>query len=67
MERHATEGHGTADPTVQLEWGVQSREKLLECGLANLEWKQYAGMGHSTCPQEMKDVGEWLVARLPAL
>eukprot|EP00729_Bicosta_minor_P005156 gene5156-26577_t len=57
--------HGTSDPTVQMSWAVQSRDVLQEQGISNLEWKQYSGMGHSTCPQEMKDVKEWLAARLP--
>ena len=58
--------HGTADPTVQMAWAVQSKDVLTEQGVTNLQWKQYSGMGHSTSAQEMKDVKEWLKARLPA-
>jgi len=59
--------HGTDDAVVKHSWGLQSRAKLEEQGIANLQFKEYPGMGHSSCPQEMSDVGAFLKARIPAL
>jgi phospholipase/carboxylesterase len=68
-ERHPTNaatpifwGHGTADPVVVLQRGVDSRDLLQSLGYA-LEWHTYP-MGHAVSPEEIDDLRHWLTARL---
>jgi len=49
------QGHGAADPVVQYQWGSATSEILKEAGFSS-DFKTYAGMGHSSSGQEMKDV-----------
>lgn len=68
-------GHGTADPVVQYQYGLQSYEYLKaknlgipeakEGDVAGLTWKEYDGMGHSSCPEELADFGDWLEQVVP--
>ncbi len=68
-ERHAANaatpvfwGHGSLDPVVPLQRGVESRDVLLALGFA-VEWHTYP-MGHAVCPQEIVDLRAWLGQRL---
>jgi len=56
------QAHGTHDPMVGLERGVEARDRLLGLG-CRVEWKAYP-MGHEVHPDEIRDVGAWLAARL---
>ncbi|KAI9890692.1 MAG: hypothetical protein M1814_003761 [Vezdaea aestivalis] len=56
-------GHGKADPLVKYEWGVLTREKLKGWGYES-EWKDYDGMGHSACPEEISDLEAFLTRLL---
>jgi phospholipase/carboxylesterase len=51
--------HGSYDPVIPLARAEQSR-KLLESLGYPVEWREY-GMPHSVCPEELADVGAWLV------
>jgi phospholipase/carboxylesterase len=51
--------HGSYDPIIPLAWAEQSR-KLLESLGHPVEWREY-GMPHSVCPEELADIGAWLV------
>jgi phospholipase/carboxylesterase len=55
-------GHGTADPVVIPQRGVESRDLLQSLGYA-LEWHTYP-MGHAVCPEEIGDLRHWLAQRL---
>ncbi|TPG09827.1 carboxylesterase [Rhodanobacter glycinis] len=55
-------GHGTADPVVILQRGVDSRDLLLSQGYA-LEWHTYP-MAHAVCAEEIGDLRHWLTQRL---
>ena len=55
-------GHGTADPVVILQRGVDSRDLLLSQGYA-LEWHTYP-MAHAVCAEEIDDLRHWLTQRL---
>lgn len=50
--------HGKADPVIPYELGRASADGLLEQGYA-LEWHGYA-MPHSVCPEEIRDIENWL-------
>ena len=51
--------HGSYDPIIPLVRAQQSR-KLLESLRYRVEWREYA-MPHSVCPEELADIGDWLV------
>ena len=50
--------HGTADPTIRLEWADASR-RALEAEGYKVEWHTY-GMQHSVSLDEVRDIGAWL-------
>lgn len=55
-------GHGSADPVVVLQRGLDSRLLLEELGYA-IDWHTYP-MGHAVCAAEIADLRGWLGARL---
>jgi phospholipase/carboxylesterase len=68
-ERHAANadtpifwGHGSADPVVAMQRGVDSRELLQSLGYT-VAWHTYP-MAHSVCAQEIADLRSWLDGRL---
>jgi phospholipase/carboxylesterase len=54
-------GHGSQDPVVLPAWGTRSRDALKELGVA-VEWHSYP-MPHSVCPEEIRDLGNWMESR----
>lgn len=57
--------HGKADEVVHYKWGRDSCNKLKEIlGNDYITWKDYDGMTHSSCPQEVEDMVEWIKGRL---
>ncbi|HEV7122070.1 MAG TPA: dienelactone hydrolase family protein [Rhodanobacter sp.] len=70
-ERHAANaatpifwGHGSADPVVAMQRGVDSRDLLQSLGYT-VAWHTYP-MAHAVCGQEIADLRSWLDARLTA-
>jgi phospholipase/carboxylesterase len=55
--------HGTQDPVVAPQLGMETRQLLEKAGYA-VEWHSYA-MPHSVCPQEVADIAAWLRRVLP--
>jgi phospholipase/carboxylesterase len=55
-------GHGSADPVVVLQRGLDSRRLLEELGYA-VDWHTYP-MPHSVCAEEIADLRDWLANRL---
>ena len=55
-------GHGTLDPVVVLQRGIESRDQLQTSGYA-VEWHTYL-MAHAVCPEEISDLRHWLGQRL---
>jgi phospholipase/carboxylesterase len=55
-------GHGTADPVVILQRGVDSRAALEALGY-RVDWHTYV-MPHAVCPQEIADLKQWIGERL---
>jgi phospholipase/carboxylesterase len=55
-------GHGTLDPVVVLQRGLESRDLLQSNGYA-VEWHTYL-MAHAVCPEEISDLRHWLGERL---
>ncbi|XP_013380529.1 acyl-protein thioesterase 1 [Lingula anatina] len=56
--------HGTADPVVPFKWGQMTHEALKTI-TPNADFKQYAGVMHSSSEQEMEDVKSFLESTLP--
>jgi phospholipase/carboxylesterase len=54
--------HGQADPVIPYAFGRASSRELLRQGYT-LEWHDYA-MQHSVCPEEIRDIEQWLTHRL---
>ena len=52
--------HGSFDPVLQLAWGRNSADKLIEVGYS-VDWHEYP-MAHAVCPQEIVDISRWLSA-----
>ncbi len=55
-------GHGTYDPVVALQRGVDSRAALEALGY-QVDWHTYP-MAHAVCPEEIADLRRWIGARL---
>ncbi|KAI5474162.1 hypothetical protein MNV49_004074 [Pseudohyphozyma bogoriensis] len=58
-------GHGTGDQMISITRAEAGVEQLRGQGLKNIEFKVYAGMPHSTCPEEIADVEAFLRKVLP--
>ncbi|KAL8292673.1 hypothetical protein RQP46_001285 [Phenoliferia psychrophenolica] len=58
-------GHGSEDAMISLEKARSGVRTLEELGVAQLEFKTYPGMGHSTCQKEVLDIEAFLHKVLP--
>ncbi|CAE8623668.1 unnamed protein product, partial [Polarella glacialis] len=58
-------GHGEGDTTVPCSLGRAAELALKEAGCNKVYLHTYASMGHSACPQELRDVHRFLEAQLP--
>lgn len=64
-KQHTWMAHGKADEVVHYKWGKDSFNKLKEIvGNDHVTWKEYDEMTHSSCPQEVEDMLEWMKSRL---
>lgn len=59
-------GHGSIDPVVKYDWGLQTAQVLKEMGWS-VDFKTYQGLDHSADPNEMDDLEKWINDRLPPL
>ncbi|WP_158880992.1 dienelactone hydrolase family protein [Rhodanobacter sp. L36] len=55
-------GHGSADPVVVQQRGLDSRDVLTSLGYT-VEWHSYP-MAHSVCAEEVADLRQWMRLRL---
>ncbi|KAL8584663.1 hypothetical protein ACOMHN_002392 [Nucella lapillus] len=55
--------HGTHDPLVRFTWGRETSQ-FIKSFNPNLEFKSYDSMMHSSCPEEMQDIKEFLEKHL---
>ncbi len=51
--------HGSGDPVVPVAMGRAAHDSVAALGLAT-EWREYL-MPHAVCPEEIRDIGDWLV------
>ncbi|KAJ1727759.1 hypothetical protein H4S06_000215 [Coemansia sp. BCRC 34490] len=58
------QAHGTADEVVMFQYGEMTSEVLKKNGY-NVDFRTYRHMGHSTCNDEIKDLGQFLSKQLP--
>ena len=56
--------HGTFDPVLPMQMGVDSRDLLRDRGF-EIEWHEYP-MAHAVCAQEVDDIRTWLLRVLSA-
>ncbi|XP_033854948.1 acyl-protein thioesterase 1-like isoform X1 [Acipenser ruthenus] len=60
--------HGEADPLVPLVFGCLTVEKLKSIvSPANINFKTYPRMPHSSCPQEIMDIKQFIEKQLPPI
>ncbi|CAF4583024.1 unnamed protein product [Rotaria sp. Silwood1] len=59
--------HGKQDPVVQMEWGRLSEKVIKEMGFKKYVFKEYDGMVHSSCDEEIKDVIAFIKQYLPKI
>lgn len=52
--------HGSFDPVLPMQMGVDSRELLRDRGF-EIEWHEYP-MAHAVCPEEIAHLRDWLVS-----
>lgn len=52
-------GHGTVDPLIPLQWAKFSSEKISKV-FKSICFKEYPGMGHSACEDEIVDIRTFL-------
>ncbi|XP_022698963.1 acyl-protein thioesterase 1-like [Varroa jacobsoni] len=64
-ETHIYLGHGNSDDLVPVKWGDMTAKHLKKFN-PNVAFITYNGMGHSSCPEELYDVANFLKERLPA-
>ncbi|CAE8653637.1 unnamed protein product [Polarella glacialis] len=57
--------HGTRDGMVNLDAAKRTRDALEALGLQRVELKEYKGMGHEVCEEELADVTTWLQQVIP--
>ncbi|KAG8542254.1 hypothetical protein GDO81_027135 [Engystomops pustulosus] len=58
--------HGESDPLVPLMFGAMTSEKLKTIiNPANVHFKTYPGLAHSSCNQEMTDIKQFIDKQLP--
>ncbi|CAO3629971.1 unnamed protein product [Cunninghamella echinulata] len=55
--------HGTVDNVVQYQFGKESSEALKNYGY-DVTFKSYPGLAHSASPQELRDISDFIKARL---
>lgn len=51
-------GHGREDPLIPIEAAKDARDFLSTLGVT-LQWHEY-NMPHAVCPEEIRDIAEWL-------
>tara|TARA_Y100000389_G_scaffold204898_1_gene260609 strand:+ start:5429 stop:6088 length:660 start_codon:yes stop_codon:yes gene_type:complete len=50
--------HGTFDPVLEIDWGRESANKIIESGYS-VDWHEYS-MGHTISSKEITDISKWL-------
>lgn len=58
-------GHGSADPLIPPFVAQASLKVLEDLGMKHVNFQLYPGMGHSSCPQELRDLKQFLTKVLP--
>lgn len=57
--------HGDSDPVVGHKWGVLSSQFVQSFNKSTYQFNTYNGLGHSSAPEELRDVQKWLDKVLP--
>uniref|UniRef100_A0A3B4YIY6 Acyl-protein thioesterase 1 n=1 Tax=Seriola lalandi dorsalis TaxID=1841481 RepID=A0A3B4YIY6_SERLL len=67
-DMHVLQCHGDADPLVPFVFGSQTAEKMKSLiNPANVTFKSYRGLPHSSCPEEMVDMKRFIEKQLPPI
>lgn len=57
------QAHGIDDGVVKFKFGELSYEEMKKLDM-DVEFHKYPGMGHEANPEELKDLGAWIKARI---
>jgi phospholipase/carboxylesterase len=63
--KHVLIAHGTADETLPVQQGRTARDELVRAG-AEVDYREYDGVGHKLSAQGVRDLTQWLAAQLSA-
>jgi predicted esterase len=58
--------HGDSDQVVNPKYGQQTAEKLQSFGY-DITRKTYRGLAHSACPEEIRDIANYLQKQIPSI
>ncbi|KAM9384017.1 LOW QUALITY PROTEIN: acyl-protein thioesterase 2 [Pholidichthys leucotaenia] len=59
--------HGELDFMIPMKYGCMTACKLKSLGIPHITFKSYAGVQHSSCPQEMQEVKDFIKKHLPRI
>lgn len=57
-------GHGDMDPVINIEYARLTANYFKELGFTNYTLKEFVGMGHSSCNEELQDITNFLIKNL---
>ena len=63
MKTPLFQAHGIDDGVVKFKFGELSYEEMKKLDM-DVEFHKYPGMGHEANPEELKDLGAWIKARI---
>lgn len=57
-------GHGDVDPIISINYARETAKYFRELGFTNYNLKEYPGMAHSTCNEELSDIALFITKNL---
>jgi predicted esterase len=57
-------GHGDLDPMINIAYARSTAKYFKDLGFSNYNLKEYPGMAHSTCNEELSDIAEFITKNL---
>lgn len=60
-------GHGDLDPVININYARSTEKYFKELGFANYTLKEFPGMAHSTCNEELSDIAQFITKNLALL
>ncbi|QPG75808.1 hypothetical protein FOA43_003170 [Brettanomyces nanus] len=58
-------GHGDLDPVFNVQYARDTAELFKSLGFKNYDYHEYVGMVHTTCPDELRDIANFVKRTIP--